>query len=86
MKLQLPANYLNLIEWFINFYPYDYGTIGSQFIPPNLSINSRKPEPNIIKSSPKKLPKPNEQQQRAIENINNNQKNLLFGITGIRKN
>ncbi len=84
-ELQMPANYLKLIEWFINFYPYDYGTIGSQFIPPNLSINSRKSEPNIIKSSPKKLPKPNEQQQKAIENINNNQKNLLFGITGSGK-
>ena len=83
--LLLPANYLKLIEWFINFYPYDYGTIGSQFIPPNLSINSRKLDPAITESVPEKLPKPNAQQQKAIENIKDNNKNILFGITGSGK-
>jgi primosomal protein N' (replication factor Y) len=81
----LPSNYLKLINWFLSFYPYDYGIIGSQFIPPNLSVNSRDIEPKIISSKTQELPEPNKEQKIAINNIKNNDKNLLFGITGSGK-
>ncbi len=81
----LPSTYLKLIDWFLAFYPYDYGTIGSQFIPPNLSVNSREKEPPILQSNPIELPKPNPEQAKAIETIENNNKNILFGITGSGK-
>jgi primosomal protein N' len=55
-NIVLPPPFLKLIDWFLKFYPYDYGAIGSQFIPPNLSVNSRDQAPAISKSNPVSLP------------------------------
>jgi primosomal protein N' (replication factor Y) len=84
-NIVLPPPFLKLIDWFLKFYPYDYGAIGSQFIPPNLSVNSRDQAPILIKSSPVRLPTPNAEQKRAIDNIGKYKKNILFGITGSGK-
>lgn len=84
-NIVLPPPFLKLIDWFLKFYPYDYGAIGSQFIPPNLSVNSRDQAPAISKSNPVSLPAPNAEQKKAIANIGKYKKNILFGITGSGK-
>lgn len=85
LGMTLPSSSLKLLNWMLNFYPDDYGSIGAQFLPSNLKISSRKSDPKIILGDNSKMPAANEQQLEAIKLIEKNDKNILLGITGSGK-
>ncbi|MBP7821034.1 primosomal protein N' [Candidatus Saccharibacteria bacterium] len=83
--LSIPSSQLKLLEWMLEFYPDDFGLIGSQFLPANLSVKPRLTNPNIITGKNTPLPKPTNQQLLALNELSKNNKVILHGSTGSGK-
>ena len=83
---KLPCSSLNLLNWMLEYYPDDYGSIGSLFLPPNLDVKSRSNlSAKIVHGLNKPLPKATSEQKLAINQIAEASKNLLLGVTGSGK-
>ena len=85
LDYKLPNSSLKLLAWMLEYYPDDYGSIGSLFLPPNLSVKSRNLNVKIVTGHKALLPKATNEQRIAIEIIERANKTLLLGITGSGK-
>lgn len=84
-SVPLPEQTLQLINWFVAYYPAPFGSIVRQFLP-TLSTFPKKPS---LKRDPKKsmfnLPPLTPEQTSAIDSMNAAGSYLLHGITGSGK-
>jgi len=84
-NLTIPPNQIKLLKWMLEFYPDDFGLIGSQFLPANLGVKPRLVNPHIIPGQNIPLPKPTKQQQNALNLLSSHTKVILHGSTGSGK-
>ena len=86
-EFRLAPKTVKLVRWMINFYPDDFGAIGSQFIPANINTKARDHQPKTLSGLSETMPQPTTQQQSAINEMARptNKKLIIHGATGTGK-
>ncbi len=83
--ISVPKETLSMISWLASYYPAPFGAIVRQFLPPN-TVFPKKIEPaESQRPTPISLPPLTEDQERAIQLVNQSGSHLLRGITGSGK-
>ncbi len=84
--LVLPKTYLDLLLWLLDFYPDDYGSITSLFIPANLGTKAQKKEAMSNPLKKLQLQSATKQQSLIIKELSGSSQNIiLHGDTGTGK-